>query len=229
MINCIAIDDEPIALDLLESYIVKTPYLSLKGLFTNPFQAAEIIEKEQVNLLFLDIEMPDINGIQFLKSMKNLPLVIFTTAYSQYAVEGFNLDAIDYLLKPIEYERFLKAVNKAREYLIFSNQLQQSKQDFIFVKSDYQLVKINFSDIQYIESYDDYIKIYLEDKCVLSLMSLKAIQQKIPTNQFVRVHRSYIVPVNKIESIQRNRIKIGQKLIPISEGYSEEFYKILGE
>jgi DNA-binding LytR/AlgR family response regulator len=224
MITCIAIDDEPLALDLLASYIFRVPDLQLKGTYTDQYKAADFLKDKPVDLLFLDIEMPDMSGIQFYKSLNKPPMVIFTTAYSQYAVDGFNLEAIDYLLKPIEFERFQRAVDKAKEYQQFLALAQNESHDYLFVKSDYQLVKINFSDIDYIEGLDDYVKIYGGGKAGLSLMSMKSILQKLPFKQFVRVHRSYIVSLAKIESIQRNRIKIGSKLIPISDNYSGDFY-----
>ena len=227
MISCIAIDDEPLSLEIISDYVSKVSFLDFKGSFTDPFKATEILMNEKIDLLFLDIEMPDLNGIQFLKSLKQQPMVIFTTAYNQYAVEGFNLDAVDYLLKPIEFERFFKAVNKAYDYYKFSNNQHQIEENYIFVKADYQIVKININDITYIEGLDDYIKIYCGETFTLSLMTLKTILSKLPTQTFTRVHRSYIVSIPHINSIQRNRIKIGEKLIPISETYSKDFFKII--
>ncbi len=227
MISCIAIDDEPLSLEIISDYVSKVSFLDFKGSFTDPFKATEILMNEKIDLLFLDIEMPDLNGIQFLKSLKQQPMVIFTTAYNQYAVEGFNLDAVDYLLKPIEFERFFKAVNKAYDYYKFSNNQHQIEENYIFVKADYQIVKININDITYIEGLDDYIKIYCGETFILSLMTLKTILSKLPTQTFTRVHRSYIVSIPHINSIQRNRIKIGEKLIPISETYSKDFFKII--
>jgi len=171
--------------------------------------------------------MPDINGIEFFKSLhsKNTA-VIFTTAFSEYAVDGFNVDAIDYLLKPIEYDRFLKAIYKAKEYIEYLNN-QELHQGYIFVKSDYQMVKINLKDIIYIEGLDDYIKIYLAHKSVLTLMTLKTITQKLPAKEFVRVHRSYIVPISRIENVSKSRIKIGDKEIPIGVSYSDSFFSAM--
>jgi len=231
MMNCIAVDDEPLALNLLSVYIKKTPQLNLCGTFTDPFSAIEFLKENKIDLMFLDIEMPDLTGIQLLKTISNSPLVIFTTAYSQYAVDGFNLDAVDYLLKPIEFDRFIRAVNKASEYgqkPASASAGTTNQQDYIFVKSEYQLVKITLSEILYIEGLDDYVKFYTNSKPILSLMSMKSLMQKLPTDQFIRVHRSFIVPIGKIESVQKNRIKIGEKLIPVSDGYSEDFYKAIG-
>lgn len=224
MITCIAIDDEPLALEVIKKYIAKIYFLELQGTFTDPVEARKMLESSPVDIVFLDIQMPDINGIEFSKtiSTKNTA-IIFTTAFSEYAVEGFNVDAIDYLLKPIEYDRFLKAVYKAKEYIEYLNN-QELNDGYIFVKSDYQMVKINLRDILYIEGLDDYIKIYLPQKSVLTLMTLKTITQKLPPKEFIRVHRSYIVPVSKIENVSKSRIRIANKEIPIGVSYSESFF-----
>jgi len=224
MITCIAVDDEPLALDILKKYIDKIYFLELKGTFTDPFEAKKVLDENAVDLIFLDIQMPDINGIEFSKIInKKNTAVVFTTAFSEYAVEGFNVDAIDYLLKPIEYDRFLKAVYKAKEYIDYLSN-QELQEGYIFVKSDYQMVKINIKDILYIEGLDDYIKIYLPQKSVLTLMTLKTIAQKLPAKEFFRVHRSYIVPITKIENISKSKIKIADKEIPIGVSYSESFF-----
>lgn len=227
MITCIAIDDEPLSLEIISDYVSKVSFLDLKGTFTDPFKASEMLKNEKIDLLFLDIEMPDLTGMQFLKSLKTQPMVIFVTAYNQYAVEGFNLDAVDYLLKPIEFDRFFKAVNKAYDYHRYVNNQPQPEENYIFVKSDYQIKKINIDDITYIEGLDDYIKIYSGEDFVLSLMTLKSILSKLPANRFIRVHRSYIVSIPHINSIQRNRISINDKLIPVSDTYSADFFKII--
>jgi DNA-binding LytR/AlgR family response regulator len=224
MISCIAIDDEPLALDLLKRYIAKIYFLELKGTFTDPFEAKKLIETSAIDIIFLDIQMPDINGIEFSKTLASKDTaVIFTTAFSEYAVEGFNVDAIDYLVKPIEYDRFLKSVYKAKEYIDYISN-QELQDGYIFVKSDYQMVKINLKDILFIEGLDDYIKIHLLQKSVLTLMTLKTISQKLPAKEFIRVHRSYIVPVSKIENISKSKIKIMDKEIPIGVSYSESFF-----
>lgn len=224
MLTCIAIDDEPLALEVIKKYIAKIYFLELKGVFTDAFEAKKVLDASPVDILFLDIQMPDINGIEFSKmlSSKNTA-VIFTTAFSEYAVEGFNVDAVDYLLKPIEYDRFLKAIYKAKEYIEYLNN-QELNQGYIFVKSDYQMVKINLKDILYIEGLDDYIKIYLPHKSVLTLMTLKTITQKLPAREFVRVHRSYIVPISKIENVSKSKIKVTDKEIPIGVSYSDSFF-----
>jgi two-component system, LytTR family, response regulator len=244
MIKCIIIDDEPLALDLLEDFIKKVPFLNLIKKFRSAFDAIDLIQKNEVDLMFLDIQMPDITGIQFMKSIKNKPMVIFTTAYEKYALEGYDLDVVDYLLKPIPFDRFLKAVNKAYEYfnlrkvqeqtpntetLPSQNEKAGSTPDFIFVRADYQTVKISFNDIKYIEGLKDYIKIYLfsKDKPILTLLSLKAIEEKLPSSEFIRVHRSYIVAVNKIDSIRKNRLWISNKEIPIGDIYQDNLDKFV--
>ncbi len=241
MINCIAIDDEPLALDLIESFIKKVPFLNLLKKCRSAFEAIDLIQKNEVHLLFLDIQMPDITGIQFMKTLKNKPMVIFTTAYEQYALEGYELDVIDYLLKPIPFERFLKAANKAYEYhLLRSKPAEQPKtvthqqdnsNDYLFVRADYQTIKINFADIRFIEGLKDYIKIFLttRDKPILTLLSLKAIEEKLPSNEFMRVHRSFIVAINRINSIRKNKIFINDKEIPIGDLYQENINKIIKE
>jgi two-component system, LytTR family, response regulator len=219
-----AIDDEPLALEILKKYIAKIYFLDLKGTFTDPFEAKKVLDENPVDILFLDIQMPDINGIEFSKTInKKNTAVVFTTAYSEYAVDGFNVDAIDYLLKPIEYDRFLKSVYKAKEYVDYLGS-QEMQDGYIFVKSDYQMVKINLKDILYIEGLDDYIKIYLPQKSILTLMTLKTIAQKLPSKEFLRIHRSYIVPVTRIENISKSKIKIADKEIPIGVSYSESFF-----
>lgn len=224
--RCIAIDDEPLALQLITEYASRISFLSLEKTFTNPDEAKDWLLHNEVDLLLLDIQMPDINGLQFYKSLTKKPPVIFTTAYSEYAVEGFNVDAVDYLLKPFEYDRFLKAVFKVREYLEFltSQELQMAS---IFVKVDYQLMKINLKDIELIEGLDDYIRIHIKPKPVLTLMTLKGLQEKLPSHEFVRIHRSYIVPASKIESFGKSKVKVAGKEIPVGSSYSEVYQQLL--
>ncbi|HXB46015.1 MAG TPA: LytTR family DNA-binding domain-containing protein [Puia sp.] len=227
MLTCIGIDDEPLALELIKKYIAKIYFLELKGVFTDPFEAKKLLETTNIDILFLDIQMPDINGIEFSKIInKKNTAVIFTTAFSEYAVEGFNVDAIDYLLKPIEYDRFLKSVYKAKEYVDYISN-QEVQDGYIFVKSDYQMTKINLKEILYVEGLDDYIKIYLPHKSILTLMTLKTITQKLPSKEFLRIHRSYIVPISKIENISKSKVKIGDKEIPIGISYSESFFAVM--
>jgi len=224
--RCIAIDDEPLALQLINEFASRISFLDLQKTFTDPDEAKEWIQDHEVDLLFLDIQMPDVNGLQFYKSLAKKPLVIFTTAYQEFAVEGFNVDAVDYLLKPFEYDRFLKAVFKAREYLEFlaNQELQMAS---IFIKVDYQLMKLNLKDIELIEGLDDYIRIHTKPKPVLTLMTLKSLQEKLPASEFVRIHRSYIVPVNKIESFGKSKIKVAGKEIPIGSSYGDVYQNLL--
>jgi DNA-binding LytR/AlgR family response regulator len=227
MLTCIAIDDEPLALQVLKKYIEKIYFLECKGLFTDAEEARKFIESAAVDIIFLDIQMPDMNGIEFSRSLSlKHTAVVFTTAFSEYAIEGFNVDAVDYMLKPIEYDRFLKGVYKAKEYVDYLNS-QELHQGYIFVKSDYQMVKIFLKDIIYIEGLDDYIKIYLSQRSVLTLMTLKTIMQRLPAREFIRVHRSYIVPVSRIDHISKSKIRIGEKEIPIGVSYSEGFFSAM--
>ncbi|WP_313996504.1 LytR/AlgR family response regulator transcription factor [Xanthocytophaga flava] len=227
MMNCIAVDDESLALDLLVDNIQQIPYLKLVKRCKNAFEAMDALRNEQVDLMFLDIQMPGITGVQLLQGLSYSPMVIFITAYDQYALEGFNLDVVDYLLKPVSFERFLKATNKA--YELFSLRKQEVKpaieNDYFFVHADYSLVKIKMSEIVYVEGLKDYLKIYLagQSRPVVTRMTMKSLEENLPVSQFVRVHRSYIVALDKIDCIRNQKIKIGEVFIPISEHYSEAF------
>lgn len=236
MIRCIVIDDEPLALELMKDYIDKVPFLQTVGAYTSAFDAVGQIQKGEVDLLLLDINMPDINGIQFLKSLREGPAVIFTTAYDQYAVEGYALDVVDFLLKPISFDRFLKAVNKANEYITLRQGKKsadppmeaENNKDYLFVKDGYRIVKINVDEIHFIEGFKDYIKIHTNaDRPVLTLLSLKDIIAKLPQGAFVRIHRSYIVCLKKITSIERNRVLVKGQELPIGEHFRDEFFKFL--
>lgn len=229
MINCIALDDEPLALQIVKEYCDKISFLNLQQTFTNPDKARSFLRENKIDLIFLDIQMPDGNGIELYKSLSSKPAVVFTTAYKDFALEGFNVDAIDYLLKPFDYARFLKSVYKAKEYLEFlsSKDLELSS---IFVKVNYELMKINLKDIDLIEALDDYIKIHIKPQPVLTLMTLKGIQEKLPAREFVRVHRSYIIPVNKIEKFNRQKITVAGKEIPVGTSYGsviDELQKVM--
>lgn len=231
-IKCLAVDDEPLALKQIGSYIKKTPFLELGASCNNPFSAMEFIKENQVDLLFVDISMPDLSGMDFVRSLTVKPLVIFTTAYSEYAIDGFKADALDYLLKPIGYKDFLRAANKA--YSIFELKASQSekkevKKDHIFVKSDYRIVRIEFSDIKYIESVHEYVRIHLiNDIPVMSHISLKSIEEQLPASSFLRVHRSFIVNSARIKLIERNRIVFDNNVyIPVSDQYKANFQKFL--
>ena len=226
MIHCIALDDEPLALQVIVQYCSKISYLQLDKVFTNPDEAKDYLKNNKVDLLFLDIQMPDINGVQFYKSLTTKPPVIFTTAFKDYAVDGFNVDAIDYLLKPFEYDRFLKAIYKAKEYIEFlaSQDLQMSS---IYVKVNYEMMKINLKDIDLIEALDDYIKIHIKPYPVLTLMTLKGVLEKLPENLFVRIHRSYIIPLHKVEKFSKNKVQVAGKEIPIGSSYADVYERLL--
>ncbi len=226
MIHCIAIDDEPLALQLINEYCSKISFLKLEKVFTNTDEANAYLQENPVDLLFLDIQMPDINGMQFYKNLVHKPPVIFTTAYKDFAAEGFNVDAVDYLLKPFEYDRFLKACYKANEYLEFLS-TQELQLNSIFVKVNYEIMKINLKDIELIEALDDYIKIYIKPSPVLTLMTLKSIHEKLPARDFVRVHRSFIVPLAKIEKFSKTKLWIAGKEIPIGSSYSQVYEQLL--
>jgi DNA-binding LytR/AlgR family response regulator len=237
MIRCIAIDDEKLALDLIEDDIQMVPFLQLVKKCRSGIEAMDVLQSEKIDLLFLDIQMPDISGIQFLRSLLHKPLVIFTTAYEKYALEGFELDVVDYLLKPYSFERFLKAVNKAQEHMsiLEKNQSQNATEEisfsnqFIFVKSDYKLVKIEIAEIQYIESLKDYVKIVVGGKPIVTLSSMKAIEEKLTTPDFLRVHRSFMVNIRKIQYIHRNFVMVGDKEIPIGDNYKESFLQAINQ
>lgn len=234
MITCIAIDDEPLALKQIISYIGKTPFLELVGKFDNALQAFPWLQENQIDLMFVDINMPDLSGMDFVKSLTNPPRIIFTTAYSEHAVEGFRVDAVDYLLKPISYTDFLKAANKAKERInptTSDNQLIDISKDFLFIKSEYKILRINLTDIIYIEAMREYVRIHIENKRpVMALMSMKKMEDFLPVSNFMRVHRSYIVNLKKVDTIERNRIVFGKDVyIPISDQYKEAFQTFLDE
>jgi two-component system, LytTR family, response regulator LytT len=231
-LKTIAIDDEPLALRLVSDYISKTPFLELAGSFDNPLDAIDFLSSQSVDLIFVDIQMPDLTGIEFARSLENAPKIVFTTAYEKYALEGFKLNAIDYLLKPFSYEEFLKAAQKARkqsELEASTLPLIEANSQFLFLKSEYKIRRINFNDILYIEGLKDYIKVFTtgEDKPVLSLNSMKSLEEKLPEDQFMRVHRSFIVNLNKISVIERSRIIFGKTYIPISDQYKDKFQEYL--
>lgn len=234
MIRTIAIDDEPLALQRLIGYIQKTPFLELVGSFDSALNALEFVDSEKVDLIFLDIQMPDLSGTEFVRILKKAPKIVFATAYEKYALEGYKLDAIDYLLKPYGYDDFLIAAQKAKKYIKYENVIEQTSEnsnDFLFVKSDYKTKRIIFNDILYIEGLKDYIRVYLwnDPKPLLSINSLKMLEQKLPSSKFMRVHRSFIVNLDRIEIIERSRIVFGKVYIPISDQYKEKFQDYLDE
>ncbi|OKL39609.1 LytR/AlgR family response regulator transcription factor [Pontibacter flavimaris] len=237
-IRCLAVDDEPLALDIIESYVSKLPFLKLVKTCSSATEAMQVLQEEQIDLMFLDIEMPELTGIQFLNILKHQPLIIFTTAYPDYALEGFNQDAVDYLLKPIPFDRFLKAVTKAQERLqrkvgkaaeAPAAPPTAAEQDFMFVKADYKTIRVDFRDILWIEGLKDYIIIQTKDQKIITLLSMNKMMEKLPDSKFLRVHRSFIVSLQKIDSIEKSRIRIGNKEIPIGEVYKDAFLKWVEE
>jgi len=222
-IKCIAIDDEPLALELISGYVKKFPQLTLLNTFEDAISGAEYLKKTKVDLLFADINMPDITGIDLVRSLTDKPMVIFTTAYKNFAFEGFELEAIDYLLKPIDIKRFSKAIEKAEEYFKYKTAPKPDDiNESIFVYSEYRMVKINLADIEYIESMEDYIKVHIQNaKTILTLMPLKKVMEKLPADKFQRIHRSYIVPVNKIKAIHNRKVQLAGIELPVSESYMD--------
>lgn len=234
MITCIAIDDEPLALKQIAGYIDKLPGLTLQECFSNAIKALEYLQHHETDLMFVDINMPDLSGMEFVKSLANPPKVIFTTAYREYAAEGFRVDAADYLVKPISFAAFSKAVEKTRQRYFPKEKQEQTpgiKHDgeFLFLKSEYKIVRINLNDIKYIEGMRDYVRFHLvNEQPVMALLSMKNIAENLPGDVFMRVHRSYIVNLNKIQTIERNRIIFDKKIyIPISEPYKDDFQQFL--
>ncbi len=240
MINVIIVDDEPLAQDVLETYIEKIPELNLVAKCGNALEANDVLKKHDVDLMFLDIQMPQLTGIDFLKTLARPPLVVFTTAYPNYAIEGFELNALDYLLKPISLERFMKAVNKALEQI----ELQEGRDetgdrdgetdaDFIFVKADKKLVRVNYKDIIYIEGLKDYVIIRLENSRVITLQTMKSLEEKLPANIFKRIHRSYIINIHKINALVGNMVEVMEKNqakhLPIGKNYREELLEIVNK
>lgn len=239
-LRCCVIDDEPLASGLIRSYIEKTPFLEFAGEFSSPRDAISTLLNDNIDIVFLDIQMPQLNGIEFARIIPEDTRIIFTTAYSDYAVEGFRVNALDYLLKPISYEEFLVAARRALSWYEMKHQASSEKAvlgktpekagEYIIVKSEYKLVQVRIADILYIEGLKDYVKIYTEgsDKSIMTLLSMKALEQTLPSDNFMRVHRSYIVNLSKIRVIERNRIIFGRTQIPVSESYKDAFADFIG-
>lgn len=232
MIRCIAIDDEPLALRQIESYINKTPFLEKIAVCESAMQAMQVLNDQPIDLMFVDINMPDLSGMDFVKSLDNPPKVVFTTAYSEYAVEGFRVDALDYLLKPISYTDFLRSANKAKSWFesrVIHEVQVESNDQFLFIKSEYKILRINLADIKFIEGMREYVRIHLvNQKPIMSLISMKKMEEFLPVAKFMRVHRSYIVNLEKITTIERNRIIFdGDVYIPVSEQYNQNFQDYL--
>lgn len=249
ILNCIAVDDEPLALGLVSAFVEQTPFLKLAGRFSSAVEALRAIHSQKIDLLFLDIQMPDLNGIELARvldnSKGNKPRIIFTTAYNQFALEGYRVDALDYLLKPFNYEEFLHAATKALAYAelveksnaapvvaIAAAPVEERIEDeYLFLKVEYQLVRIALNDILYIEGLKDYVKVWLKsaEKPILSLTSLKSLEEKLPSKRFMRVHRSFIVSLDKINSITRNALQIGKINITVGDQYKEAFSQFLSK
>ena len=229
--NCIIIDDEKPAIEILKEMVGRLPFLNLLKCFTNPFEGLEFIQQHPVDLVFLDVEMPMITGIELMKSLRSRPQVIFTAIDGQYAISGYDLDATDYLLKPLTFDRLLKGVNKASQIHRFSelsgssltNHDKNPNLDFILVKTGYNTIRIDLDDILYCEGLKDYIKVHITGKTIVTLNSLKKFEELLPDDRFVRVHKSFIISLAKIDSIQNNRIVIGKSIIPIGDNYKTKF------
>lgn len=230
MIKTLIVDDEPLALQVLENYIEQLPEVKLVAKCENAIEANDILNKEEVDLICLDIQMPQISGVEFLKSLKNPPMVIFTTAFSNYAIEGYDLDVVDYLLKPISFDRFMKAINKVTERMN-KNHDSTTEDDYFYVKADKKLIKVKYDDIIYVEGLKDYVILRNENSRVITLQTMKSLEEKLPSNMFKRVHRSYIVNIDKINSIMGNMIEVinkgNEKMIPIGKNYKDELMKTI--
>jgi len=231
MIRCLVVDDEPLALDILEDYISKVPFLTLVKTTTSAIEGLFLVQNDAIDLVFLDVQMPELTGIQFLKIINGKCDVILTTAYSQYALDGYDLDVVDYLLKPIAFDRFYKAAQKVLQSSGNTNSSApevlsvQKNHDFIFVKTEHKIQKIYLDDILYIEGLKDYISIFTRSERIITLQNMKKMEESLPSKSFIRVHKSYIIALGKIESIERSRIQIGEKIIPIGDTYREYFFK----
>jgi two-component system LytT family response regulator len=238
-IGCIAIDDEPLALEIIQDYCSRIPFLDLKAVFGNAVDSIEYIRNNNTDLLFLDIQMEELTGIQLLHALKTRPYVIFTTAYDKYAIQGFNLDVVDYLLKPISFERFLKSADKVYEKMQAERLLkekpamespqQASGDTYFFIKTENRMEKLRYADVLYIEGMGDYWRIITTTKKIMTLLNYKKLEELLPAAQFMRVHKSFIVAIDKIENVERNRIRIADRLIPVGETYREQFFALIGK
>lgn len=237
MIRCLAIDDEPLALELLEDNINKVPFLQLVAACDSVVDAMKVMQKESIDLIFLDIQMPGLTGLQFIESMTEKPMIILVTAYKQYALEGFNLDVTDYLVKPVSLDRFIKACNKANQFFELKNNKKSGKvtaitPDYFFVNADYSMLKINFSDIIYIEGLKDYLKIHLKNNSqhpVVTRMPMKTIEEELPTSQFIRIHKSYIVSVSFVTAIRKSSVFVDSLELPLGDTYRDAVIALTGK
>jgi len=244
ILKCIAVDDEPLALDIIEDYVSKVPFLQLVKRTENAIEALQLVQAGGIDLVFLDIQMPDLTGIQFLKIASGKANYILTTAYSQYALESYDLNVSDYLLKPIAFDRFYKAVEKVHNQLqkaepamvpapepiptpVAATSTNAPAQDFIFIKTEHKIQKVELDDILYIEGLKDYISIFTKNERIITLQNMKRMEETLPKGDFIRVHKSYIISIDKIESIERSRISIAAKTIPIGDTYRDEFFKLI--
>jgi DNA-binding LytR/AlgR family response regulator len=226
-ISCLIVDDEPLSQDVIRGFVNEIPWLRLKGVCFNALEAMEVLHENKVDLIFLDINMPKLSGIKFVKSLEKAPMIIFTTAYPEYAVEGFEVDAVDYLVKPVAFERFLKAVNKAREQIEMKNsQTPEKAGRYLVLKSDKKIYKINEEDILYIQSWGDYIKVFTKDRVIIAAETMRNLESNLG-NQFIRIHKSYIVSTQSIRFIEGNQVKIVDQFLPIGLTYKEQLMEKL--
>lgn len=229
--SCLIVDDEPLARNLLAEYVRKVPFLRLEKMSSSPLEALEILRVSPVDILFLDIQMPDITGITFLKILQHKPQVILTTAYSEYALESYELDVVDYLLKPITFDRFLKAVDRAVERLqarpATTDKPVGNDKDFVFVKDGTKLVRVNFDDILYVEGLKDYVTIHTREKKIVTLQRLKTLETQLPPDRFVRVHHSFIVALKAIDVVHKGEVQVGTATIPVSDTYRKTFRDVI--
>lgn len=233
-IKCIIIDDEPLAIEILESYLEKIPYVELVGKFSNGIEALQCLKTNSIDLMLLDIQMPELTGIQLMKVLDTPPQVIFTTAFDNYAIKSYELDAVDYLLKPIEFDRLLRAIEKSwkrfeRKQISDSvkNETVSAKESHIFIKTEHRVQRVEVGEILYIEGMKNYLRVVTKTDKFMTLLNFKSICSLLPENQFIRVHKSFVVAIDKIDSIERNRIKIGKHLIPIGDTYRKEFGQLI--
>ena len=236
-VNCLIVDDEELARNLVENYIGRLPHLEIVGKSANPLEAMQVLQAEKVDIMFLDIQMPELTGVEFLKTLSYKPLVIFTTAYKEYAIQSYELDAVDYLLKPFRFERFLQAVNKASKLLkaeqetnsneraVKPIQDEKDTKDYILVKSDFKVFRMFYKDILYIESMKEYVAYHTKDGRTLSLYSLKKLQQELPADKFMRIHKSHIINIDMVSALEGNMVHLGDKRIPIGSSYKDEVIK----
>jgi len=233
-IRCLIIDDEPLAQRVIEKYAENVPYLEIVRKCNNALEAIEILHQEEIHLLFLDINMPRLSGMDFLKALKNPPLVIITTAYAEYAIQGYEMDVVDYLMKPFAFDRFLKAVQKAADFLRTretshgeSQEIENPEERFIFIKSSKKTYKVNLSEILYIEALGDYVKIYTDGRMIVSYQSLKNLESLLPAKSFPRIHKSFIIALSRIDMIEGNQVKIRERMIPVGTNFKAEFERLI--